>query len=188
MMIKKLYFFFGYLMHGIGINCGKHVEFRWTGRMKNRRKITIGDDCFLGKNFRLYSWEKSDKNGEFGIIEIGNRVKMQEDCYISAMDLVHIGDDVLMGGGIMINDNNHGMDPLSQLSYCAQSCTYSAVIIENGVWIGEKVCILKGVTVGEKSIIGAGSIVTKDVPPYTIVAGNPAKVIKRYNFDSGEWN
>ena len=59
--------------------------------------------------------------------------------------------------------------------------------IEDNVWIGEGVCILPGVTIGSGSIVGAGSVVTKSLPPHTISVGNPAKPIKRYDFDRREW-
>ena len=55
------------------------------------------------------------------------------------------------------------------------------------MWIGEKVTVLPGITIGEKSIIGANSVVTKDIPPFCIAAGNPASIIKRYDFEKHEW-
>ena len=61
------------------------------------------------------------------------------------------------------------------------------VFIGEGSWIGEKVCILSGVSIGKKCIIGAGSVVTKSIPSYSIAAGNPAKVLKVYNFESKRW-
>ncbi|MBL4677498.1 MAG: hypothetical protein JKY70_15040 [Mucilaginibacter sp.] len=61
------------------------------------------------------------------------------------------------------------------------------VIIEDNVWIGETVSVLPGVTIGKGSIIGASAVVTKNIPPYSIAVGNPAKVIKTYNFESNSW-
>ena len=61
------------------------------------------------------------------------------------------------------------------------------VTIGDGCWIGEKVIVLPGVTIGEKSVIGGGSVVTKDVPSYAIAVGNPARVIKKYNFETHKW-
>jgi acetyltransferase-like isoleucine patch superfamily enzyme len=61
------------------------------------------------------------------------------------------------------------------------------VRIEKGCWIGEKVIILPGVNIGERSIIGAGSVVTKSIPAYSIAVGNPARVIKTWNKDSKQW-
>lgn len=87
----------------------------------------------------------------------------------------------------MIATENHGMDPESELPYSAQELKCGKVEIGKNVWIGQNVCILPNVSIGDNSIIGAGSIVTKNVPQYTIVAGNPAKIIKKYDFDTHQW-
>ena len=84
------------------------------------------------------------------------------------------------GGGIMLNDSNHHSTDwhvrgTSEDSKCAVS---APIVIENYVFIGARSIINKGVTIGEKAIVAAGSVVVKDVPPLSIVAGNPAKVIK----------
>ena len=82
---------------------------------------------------------------------------------------------------------NHGIDPECSTPYMDQELTGLPVRIGTGCWIGEKVIILPGVSIGEKSIIGAGSIVTKKVPSYSIAVGNPAKIIKKYNFSTHRW-
>ena len=69
----------------------------------------------------------------------------------------------------------------------SQPLSAKNVYIGNGCWIGEQVCILSGVSIGEKCIIGAGSVVTKSIPDYCIAAGNPAKVLKKYNFETKRW-
>ena len=61
------------------------------------------------------------------------------------------------------------------------------VIIEDGVWLGEKTMVLPRVHIGKKAVVGTGSVVTKDIPEYSIAVGNPARVIKKYNFDTGKW-
>ena len=61
------------------------------------------------------------------------------------------------------------------------------ISIEDGVWIGNNVLIMPGVKIGKKAIIGAGSVVTRDVPPYTIAVGNPARVIKQFNMEKQQW-
>ena len=71
--------------------------------------------------------------------------------------------------------------------YSFQPLKTESVYIGKGTWIGEKVCILPGVHIGEKSIIAAGSIVTHDVPDYVIAAGNPAKIIKKWDWENNEW-
>ena len=101
---------------------------------------------------------------------------------------VTIGNDVLFASHVMISSENHGMNPESEQSYMAQPLETKPVNIGDGCWIGEKVCILPGVNIGKKCIIGAGSVVARSIPDYSIAVGNPARVIKRYNFNTHNWD
>ena len=93
-------------------------------------------------------------------------------------DNVFIGSNVMMGPDCMLFTRNHKFSDLT-IPMCQQGFSdRKEVVIEDDVWIGARVIILPGVRVGKGSIIGAGAVVTKDVPPYSIVGGNPAKVIK----------
>lgn len=91
---------------------------------------------------------------------------------------VIIGNDVMMGPDCVIYTTNHSFDridiPMNQQGFSREE----AVIIENDVWIGGRVTILPGVHIGNGSIVGAGAVVTKDIPDYAIVGGNPAKIIR----------
>ncbi|MBQ1372353.1 MAG: acyltransferase [Oscillospiraceae bacterium] len=91
---------------------------------------------------------------------------------------VTIGKDVMMGPDCMIFTTNHGMLRTNIPMWQQESSPPAAVIIGNDVWIGARVIILPGVHIGDGSVIGAGSVVTKDVAPYSIVAGNPARLIR----------
>jgi acetyltransferase-like isoleucine patch superfamily enzyme len=112
---------------------------------------------------------------------IGNNVGMSGVCICATIE-IKIGDYVNIGAGVRIYDtdfhpidfNERRLNPEIDLT----KIPYAPVNIQNDVWIGAKAIILKGVTIGERSIIAAGSIVTKNVPPDCIVAGNPAKIIK----------
>ena len=86
-----------------------------------------------------------------------------------------------------IVSHNHGMNPEESLSYMHQKLSAKCVTIGDGCWIGEKVQIMPGASVGKKCIIAAGAIVTKDIPDYSIAAGVPARVIKSYNFNTHRW-
>lgn len=97
-----------------------------------------------------------------------------------------IGDNCLFASDVFISTEDHGMIPGGE-KYIEQPLTSKDVTIENNCWIGEKVCILAGVHVGQWSIIGSGAVVTHDVPEYSIAVGNPARVIKRFNFQSWAW-
>ena len=107
-------------------------------------------------------------------IKIGKRVFINAGCQFQDQGGIEIGDDVLIGPQTIIATLNHDPDPEKRGGMFAKS-----VKIGNKVWLGARVTICPGVTIGEGAIVGAGAVVTKDVPPRTVVAGVPAKVIKR---------
>ncbi len=92
---------------------------------------------------------------------------------------ITIGNDVMMGPYCMMYTSNHGMERTDIPMWRQKSETPRPIVIGNDVWIGSRVIILPGVHVGDGSVIGAGSVVTKDVEPYSIVAGNPARLIRK---------
>lgn len=106
---------------------------------------------------------------------------------LSGCSNIKIGDNVLFASNVLVTNENHGINPESTTPYMDQKLSAQDVKIGNGCWIGEKVSILSGVTIGEKCIIGAGSIVTKSIPSYSIAVGNPARIIKQYNFYTKRW-
>ena len=111
-------------------------------------------------------------------INLGNNVNIAQNCLIGGQGGVKIGNFVMIGPNTTIISSNHGyrkgdIPMLRQKPKCEQ------IIISDDVWVGANVVILPGVTIGQGVIIGAGSIVTKDISSYSIVAGNPAKVIKK---------
>lgn len=112
---------------------------------------------------------------------IGDNVSFNFRCHVGVIDKVMIGNNVLVGSNVLITDHNHGRNNLSDVEfapYIRELHSKGPVIIEDNVWIGENVSILSNVRVGRNSIIGANSVVIKDVPAYSVVAGNPAKVVK----------
>jgi maltose O-acetyltransferase len=109
-------------------------------------------------------------------MSIGDRSSIGIDSRINGM--VQIGCDVMMGPQVLIYTRNHCID-CTEVPMINQGVTEeSPVVIEDDVWIGARVIILPGVRIGKGSIIAAGAVVSKDVPPYSIVGGVPAKVIK----------
>ena len=113
------------------------------------------------------------------------------DCTIIGLSNVIIG-PVIIGNGVMLAQNivvsglNHGYEDID-ISPSKQAVNTKQITINDNVWIGANSVITAGVTIGKHSVIGAGSIVVKDVPAYSIAVGNPAKVIKAYNFDTNTW-
>ena len=114
-----------------------------------------------------------------GVIRIGNRVGMSGTALI-CHDAITIGNDVTIGGNTVIYDTDfHSTDRHARIGYADNAQANTApVTIHDGVFIGAHVTILKGVTIGQNAVIGAGSVVTRAVPPGEVWAGNPARLVK----------
>lgn len=117
--------------------------------------------------------------GEGACIIIGDNVGISQTTLIAKKNIM-IGDNVKIGGGTYVYTTDfHSLDPTIRASdYDTKYCKSAPVKICNNVFIGAHSIILKGVTIGENSIVGAGSVVTKDIPSNCIAAGNPARVVK----------
>lgn len=113
---------------------------------------------------------------EFGFnIELGDRFYANFDCIMLDGGGITIGDDVLLGPRVSIYTTNHALDPADR---AAGACLAEPVVIEDGVWVGGGVTVNPGVRIGHGSVIGSGAVVTGDVPPHTIAAGVPARVLR----------
>lgn len=134
--------------------------------------ITIGNDCEVRHNAVL------EVSGRYnGSIEIGNHSVIGVNNWLQGSGKIRIGDDVILGPNIAIVSTNHMYKDVDT-PVAQQPLETGEVIIEDDVWIGANVTVSYNVTIGAHSIIGANSFVNKDIPPYSIVAGSPAKVIK----------
>ena len=120
-------------------------------------------------------------------LEIGNRTYIGYRAHIIACGEMKIGSDVVIADGVYISDNLHGFEEIDQ-SIIDQSLKHpGTVTIEDEVWLGERVCVLPNVTIGKHAVIGSNSVVTKDIPAYSIAVGIPARVIKKRNLQTGKW-
>jgi acetyltransferase-like isoleucine patch superfamily enzyme len=99
---------------------------------------------------------------------------------------VTIGKQVILAQNIVISGLNHTYDDV-KLPIRLQKVTTKAIFIDDEAWIGANAVITAGVTVGKHSVVAGGAVVTKDIPPYSVAVGNPARVIKRYNFEKEIW-
>jgi len=144
-------------------------------------RFIIGDDCLILA--QLVTETDASK------IEIANNVFIGGGTTLDCVISILIESDVLISYGCLITDSdNHSvsysirkkdlMDWRDGGKHDWETTNSSPVIIKKGVWIGARSIVLKGVTIGEGAVIGSGSVVTKDIPPYTINAGNPARVIR----------
>lgn len=123
-------------------------------------------------------------NNGVGDVLIGDRCRVGMSNVI--IGPVTIGNDVILAQNIVLSGLNHGYEDIT-LPPHNQPVTKKKITLEDEVWIGANAVVVAGVTIGKHSVVAAGSIVTKDVPPYTVVAGNPARIIKKYNSLSEKW-
>jgi len=148
----------------------------------NPHKISISKNFRIG---RFGKFECSQDNTIDGII-IEENVYIGQCFSVLAHRGVEIKHDTLVASFVTIgSEKNIELDGLTTYNKAEQS--EESIIIGEFCWIGEKVVILPGVNIGDWSIIGASSVVVSDIPPYSIAVGNPAKVIKTYNFASHKW-
>ena len=115
-------------------------------------------------------------------LKIGDNVSLNYYCHIGAINSITIGNNVLVGSHVLITDHSHGQFNIENKDIpFVDRPLYSKgpVIIEDNVWLCDNSCILGGVTIGKGSIIAANAVVTKDIPPYSLAAGAPAKIIKK---------
>ena len=99
---------------------------------------------------------------------------------------LRIGNDVIIAQNVVFSGLNHGYEDIN-LPIRNQPCTTAEIVVEDEVWIGANVVITAGVRIGRHAVVAGGSVVTKDVPPYTVVGGNPARPLKQYSADTTQW-
>ena len=178
----------------------KHIKIKGFKKFANiSGKLDIGEfsDCnadhlgmiTIGRSCRIFGRLESRGNGK---ITIGDNTCIYNRTVIGSVDSITIGNCVIISNHVHIYDNNnHPTSPAVRHEMCLNGfegeawrwvhAEWAPIVIEDDVWVGEYSAILKGVTVGRGSIVASHAVVTKDVPPYTIVAGNPARVVKELN-------
>lgn len=169
-----------YKISKIGTNTiiDSSVEICLEHDLKDGIGIFIGNDCMIYPRNRFVLGDMN-ANPDANLI-IGNNVQINAGGYISGEGGLIIGDYVLIGPNVNILSAGHNFtNPDIQIQ--KQGLTYGKIIINDDAWIGAGAVILQGVIIGKGAIVGAGSVVTKNVPPYAIVIGTPAKIFKFRN-------
>lgn len=164
----------------VGDNFSVLISAGINNHTKEKSRVTIGDNCEIGASVNI------DGSGQ---INIGNYTTIRQNSILGSVDNIKIGNYVIISNNCTIRDHNsHPIDPIKRKEMSLSGfygdlwrniyAESAPIIIEDNVWIGERAIILKGVTIGMGAIVATGAIVTKDVPPYSVVAGNPAKIVK----------
>jgi lipopolysaccharide O-acetyltransferase len=161
--------------------------------IRGKSHIMIGKNFSCRTNLWLEAVTAFNEQAFSPRIEIGNNVGASDFLHIAATNSIRIGNNVLIGSKVLITDHLHGdyrdSSPSSPKTspHDRHLSNNLTVIIEDNVLIGDNVCVLPGVTIGYGSVIGANSVVTSNIPAWSIAAGVPAKVLKKFDSIENKW-
>jgi acetyltransferase-like isoleucine patch superfamily enzyme len=131
-------------------HAGVHLRVAPGAKFFHPENVSVGNDCFIGAGARFYAWNEQ----------------------------ITIGDHVLIAAEVLMMTRNHAYEDV-ETTISEQGYRNAPVVVDDDVWIGFRAIILAGVTIGKGSIVAAGAVVTRDVEPYTIVGGVPARPIRK---------
>lgn len=162
---------------------GKRAHIGWKAmRLRGLKYISVGERTYIASGVQLTAWDSHNGQHYTPSISIGSYCSIRENCHITAINNISIGDHLLTGTNVLITDNSHGKSTREHMSLpFEERPLYSKgpVVIGNYVWLGNNVCVMPGVTIGDGAIVGANSVVTHDVPAYAVAAGIPARIVKQ---------
>jgi acetyltransferase-like isoleucine patch superfamily enzyme len=180
-------------------NNPKNLRIERPRRLLSTHRIYVGDDVSIGPGALLVPQvrypssvmrhpEKQLAVQAFDSkIVIGNRVTSTGMLTIAAIQEVTIEDDVMFASNVLVSDGMHGFENANEPYKYQKMWKITPVLIKRGCWIGQNVVIMPGVTIGELSIIGANSVVTKNIPDRCIAIGAPARVVKTWDEHAQTW-
>lgn len=163
---------------------GRKSRMNFPSFIVGGRSIEIGDGVLIGRGARF---EAHFTAPDVVRIRIGDRTRIAPHVHIGAAERVEIGRECGIGSYAWITDHDHDTADPTHSVVTHKRIVVSPTTICDRVYIGERVAILRGVTIGVGSVIGTNSVVTKDVPPYSIAVGVPARVIRQFDVQSREW-
>lgn len=189
--MKKLIFAVRYLYHRVfsGFHhLGWLVGFSRGVIVRNANNISLGDGVFLADHVII---QVADEHTQYKSpkpqLKLEVRVRINAFTMISAVKSVHIKKNVNIAQYCFIGDHDHEYRDITKPIRDQGLGNVKPVMINQNTWIGNKVTVLSGVTIGRNCVIGANSVVTKDIPDYSVAVGVPARVIKQYNTETKRW-
>lgn len=158
-------------------SCGAGARLERVSMLTNPERLFLGSRTAICQGARIEAFTHHRNHPYNGSIYIGDNTSIQPDVHLAAAAKLMIGAHVLMGSRVFITDHDHQFSELD-VPVGEQPLAVSPVCIEDFVWLGENVVVLKGVTIGHHAVIGANSVVTRSIPPYAIAVGSPARVLR----------
>lgn len=153
-----------------------------TIRRRTRMDVLPWNEFILGDHSTIEDF--TTINNGVGAVKIGNNTRI--GLGNTLIGPVIIKNDVRLAQNVVLSGLNHNYEDITSPIH-AQGVSTAPIVVEEETWIGANVTIVAGVTIGKHSIVAGGSVVTKDVPPYSVAVGNPARVVKQFNHLTGQW-
>lgn len=160
---------------------GKNV-FIFDPQVWNPQHIHLGSNLWIGDKV----WLAVSSNRSDSKLVIKDKVRIGRFSEIYALQSIILEDGVVAAENVYISDNTHAYNDINRFIRDQEVEYIGEVVIGSGTWIGRNVCIIS-CTIGKNCIIGAYSFVKQDIPDYCVVVGNPARIVKRYNPDTQNW-
>lgn len=170
---------FSLLIAGAFASFGKKSVLIPPVRLSGEHRISIGDNVFIGSGSWLQTLANEDDRSI--AISIGSGTSIAGGCVISAVSRVTIEEHVLLARNVYISDHMHRHTSTTVPILSQGLDRIETVRIKSGAWLGQNVVVCPGVTVGRNAVVGANSVVTRDVPDFTVAVGSPARVVKFYS-------
>lgn len=183
--IKMLYFKFkNQIRFLLNKNISSNILMGPNVQIFGLNNIVIEEGCIIGENSHFNVNNRTNKNIQ---LTLGKNTYIGRDNFFSVGKFIHIGEYCIFGNKCSFICSDHIFDtPLKPYAVTGNSFEKSIKIGVN-CWLGHDVCVLGNVTIGHGCVIGAKTTVTKSIPPFSMVVGNPARIIKTYNFDKNVW-
>lgn len=170
-----------------GFRVGRHPRLLGLSHMQLGARFTAGDDLWL-EAVTVFAGQRFSPQ-----LSIGAGCNLSDRVHIACLEHVSIGANFLSGSGVLISDHAHGAyrgpQQSSPETAPVQRALYSAgpVNIGDNVWLGDAVMVLAGASIGDGCVIGAGSVVTGEIPPRSMAVGTPARVVRRWDESLAQW-
>jgi len=162
-------------LRSCGVQVGRGAMLRgWIRINGDPRRVTIGEGCSIHAGVSFWTHDYDQGHGR---IVLGRRVTCLRGVTFNSYESITVGDDTAFGDGCYVQDNDHGTAP--GIPVMRQPSHGTPIAIGEDVWFGARCIVLKGVTIGDHTIVGAGSVVVKSLPADSVAVGVPCRVVKQ---------
>lgn len=174
--------------HPYGVQMGTGTSLLRPWHIKGRQYIAIGADTRILDHFRVQAIDEYAGQRYSPSVIIGNNIYIGREAYFTAIDRIEIGDGCVLSDYVYITDEMHGIAPDGGPIMEQPLLSKGPVKIGRRCFLGFRAAILPGVTLGDHCVVGSAAVVTRSFPAFSMIAGSPARLVKRYNQGTRSWD